>query len=170
MMIMELHLKQNLFINKMILDKKTALIKAEAYCAYQERSQFEVRGKLINLGINGYDLDEIISTLIENNFLNESRFAMAYATGKLRIKGWGKYKIKQGLKFKGVSEPLIKKALASLDEEEYIHKLADVLEKKAKTIKEKNKILFALKLKQYALVRGFEGDLISFILKDKGLK
>lgn len=154
----------------MIIDKKTALIKAEAYCAYQERSQYEVRGKLLNIGVIGEDLDEIISTLIENNFLNESRFAIAYATGKLRIKGWGKYKIKQGLKFKGVSEPLIKKAISSLDEDEYLKKLTDVLEKKSKTIKEKNKLLFELRLKQYAISRGFEGDLISFILKDKGLK
>ena len=153
----------------MITDKHTALLKAEAYCAYQERSQYEVRGKLISLGVFGNDLDEIITQLIENNYLNESRFALAYAQGKLRMKGWGRNKIKQGLKFRGVSEPLIKKALNILDDDEYLNKLAAILEKKASTIKEKNKNLLQYKLKQYALTRGFEGDLISFVLKDKAL-
>ena len=90
-------------------DAKTAKSKAEAYCAYQERSQYEVRGKLISLGMRNQELEEIILHLIETNFLNEERFAKAYAQGKLRVKGWGKNKIKQGLLFKQVSTPLIKK-------------------------------------------------------------
>ena len=97
------------------LDFKTALQKAEAYCAYQERSQYEVRGKLISLGIYHQELEQIILNLLETNFLNEERFANAYARGKMRMKSWGKNKIKQGLKFKQVSPPLIKKALQNLN-------------------------------------------------------
>lgn len=151
------------------VDFKTAMQKAEAYCAYQERSQYEVRGKLIQLGIRGDELEEIILHLINENFLNEERFAKAYAVGKLRMKSWGKNKIAQGLKFKQVSAPLIKKALQHLDEEEYLDQLKHLLEKKAENIKEKVAYQRKYKLTQYALSRGFERDLIFFLLKDNDL-
>jgi regulatory protein len=147
------------------IDQKTAISKAESFCAYQERSQYEVRGKLIILGIRNEELEHIIIHLIEHNFLNESRFAVAYANGKLRMKGWGKNKIAQGLKFKQVSDPLIKKALIQLDETEYLEKLREVLEKKEATLKEKVPYQRKYKLVQYALSRGFEQDLIFFTLK-----
>jgi regulatory protein len=151
------------------IDYQTGLKKAEAYCAYQERSQYEVRGKLISLGIYYEDLENIILSLIENNFLNEERFAKAYVQGKFRIKGWGKLKIKQGLKFKQVSPPLIKKALEHINKEEYLLQLEKILSKnldlnaKKTDSKTKNKAI------QYALIRGFESDLIFFLLKDRGL-
>jgi regulatory protein len=151
------------------LDYKTALQKAETYCAYQERSQYEVRGKLISLGIYFDELENIILNLIETGFLNEERFANAYARGKLRMKSWGKNKIKQGLKFKQVSAPLIKKAIQNLDGDEYLNKLIGVLEKKAPTIKEKQPYKRNYKLCQYAMSRGFEQDLIFFVLNDREL-
>ena len=151
------------------IDKQTATTKAESYCAYQERSQYEVRGKLLDLGMRFEELEEIIAYLIENNFLNEERFANAYARGKLRIKGWGKNKIAQGLKFKQVSIPLVKKALKNLDETEYLEKLKEVLDKKQEGIKEKTAYKRNYKLTQYALSRGFERDLIFFMLKDSDL-
>lgn len=151
------------------IDKQTATSKAESYCAYQERSQYEARGKLLDLGMRNDELEEIIAHLIENNFLNEERFANAYAQGKLRIKGWGKNKIAQGLKFKQVSVPLVKKALKNLNETEYLEKLKEVLDKKQETIKEKTNYQKNFKLVQYALSRGFERDLIFFMLKDSEL-
>lgn len=151
------------------LDFKTALQKAEAYCAYQERSQYEVRGKLISLGIYHQELEQIILNLLETNFLNEERFANAYARGKMRMKSWGKNKIKQGLKFKQVSPPLIKKALQNLDGDEYLEKLTSLLEKKAASIKEKQQFKRNYKLSQYAMSRGFEQDLIFFVLNDREL-
>jgi regulatory protein len=155
--------------NVVVVDAKTAKVKAETYCAYQERSQYEVRGKLIGLGIRDQELEEIILHLIETNFLNEERFAKAYAQGKLRAKGWGRNKIKQGLKFKQVSVPLIKKALLSLDENEYLEKLKEILERKEKSVTEKVAYQRNYKLTYYALSRGFEQDLIFFVLKEKGL-
>ena len=151
------------------IDKRTASVKIEAYCAYQERSQYEVRGKLIALGLRNEALEEVISTLIEQDFLNEERFAKAYAQGKLRMKSWGRNKIAQGLKFKQVSTPLIKKALNSLNEEEYLEQLRELLDKKGPFIKEQVAYKRNYKLTQYALSRGFERDLISLVLKDKEL-
>ncbi|HVS93184.1 MAG TPA: regulatory protein RecX [Mucilaginibacter sp.] len=150
-----------------ITDEKVALAKAENYCAYQERSQQEVRDKLYEWGLYPSAIENIIARLIENNFLNEERFAIAYATGKLRQKGWGRIKIKQGLKLKKVSEPLIKKALKNIDENEYLEILHKTIQKKRVTITEKVPYKRNYKLHQYALSRGFEGDLIADVLRDE---
>src|ERR1700753_2259928 len=100
---------------KKITDEKIALRKAEHYCAYQERSQQEVRDKLYEWGLHQNAVENLIVQLIAGNFLNEERFANAYARGKFNQKGWGKIKIKQGLKFKKVPDVLIKKALQTID-------------------------------------------------------
>jgi len=149
-----------------ITDEKVGLTKAENYCAYQERSQQEVRDKLYEWGLYPTQVENIITRLIESNFLNEARFAVAYATGKFRQKGWGKVKIKQGLNLKKVSEPLIKKALSSIDGDDYLRMLTRVIEKKAVLIKEKEPYKRRYKLQQYAMSRGFEGDLIADVLKE----
>ncbi|MFM6976372.1 MAG: regulatory protein RecX [Sphingobacteriaceae bacterium] len=146
-----------------------ARVKAESYCAYQERSQQEMRDKLYQWGLHYSDVEQTISELIQSNFLNEERFAMAYAQGKFRIKGWGKRKIKQALKFKQVPEKLILKALNNLDADEYLNKLADVIDKKMVLIKETDAFKRRYQLSQFAQMRGFEPDLIAEVLKDKGL-
>ena len=147
-----------------ILDENTARQKAEHYCAYQERSQQEVRDKLYEWGQYPSVVENIISQLIGSNFLNEQRFAVAYATGKFRQNGWGKVKIKQGLKLKRVSDPLIKKALNAIDGDEYLTMLKRIIEKKAALINQKDKFKLNYKLHQYALSRGFESDLIRDVL------
>ena len=149
-----------------ILDENTARQKAEHYCAYQERSQQEVRDKLYEWGQYPSVVENIISQLIASNFLNEQRFALAYTTGKFRQNGWGKVKIKQGLKLKRVSDPLIKKALNTIDGDEYLAMLKRIVEKKAALMKEKDRFKLNYKLQQYALSRGFEGDLIRDVLNN----
>lgn len=154
---------------KKIYTPKQALLKAASYCAYQERAQQEVRDKLYEWGLHHEDVEEIISQLISDNFLNEERFAIAYTLGKLRIKSWGKIKIKQSLKLKRVSDPLIKIAFSKIDLDEYEDKLHDLLDKKQLSLKDKDPYILKNKLFQYALSRGFESDLISSLLKEKGL-
>ncbi|WP_374164458.1 regulatory protein RecX [Arcticibacter sp. MXS-1] len=151
------------------IDPKTALTKAESYCAYQERSQQEVRDKLYAFGLHSRDVEEIISNLIQNNFLNEERFATAYALGKFRMKQWGKLKIKAGLKSKRVSAALISKALKQIDQEEYYATLESVIRKKEAGLKEKNALLKKQKLAQFVAGRGFESDLIFEILNTSDL-
>jgi regulatory protein len=154
---------------KKIYTPKQALLKAASYCAYQERAQQEVRDKLYEWGLHQEDVEEIISQMISDNFLNEERFAIAYTLGKLRIKSWGKIKIKQSLKLKRVSDPLIKIAFSKIDLDEYESKLSDLLEKKQLSLKDKDPYILKNKLFQYALSRGFESDIISSLLKEKGL-
>lgn len=149
------------------LSKLQAREKIEHYCAYQERSQKEVRNKLYEIGLkNSAEVEEIISDLIQNNFLNEERFALAYTRGKFRMKQWGRMKIKQGLKLKGITGRLLKIALSSIDEEQYIQTLALILEKKNEKISEKDPYKRRYKLSQYGMLRGFEPDIIAEVLKD----
>jgi regulatory protein len=148
-----------------ITDEKAALTKAERYCAYQERAQQEVRDKLYEWGLWPEAIENIIVQLIGNNFLNEERFSKAYALGKFRQKGWGKIKIKQGLKFKKVPDVLIRKALQQIDGDDYERTLTDLLTRKARTITEKDAFKRRYKLQQYAFSRGFEADIINDILQ-----
>jgi regulatory protein len=152
-----------------ITDEKVALAKAEHYCVYQDRAQQEVRDKLYSWGLWPSAVENIICTLVENNFLNEERFAKAYAQGKFNQNGWGKNKIKQGLKFKRVPDVLIRKALAQLDGDAYLVALEQILTKKAAVTLEKDRFKRRYKLQQYALSRGFENDLIADILKNRDL-
>jgi len=152
-----------------ILDKKQALVKAESFCVYQERSQKEVRYKLVEWGMRGDELEEILSELILNNFLNEERFAKSYASGKFNIKKWGRVKIKQGLKLKGVPDRILQKALYSLDDDDYMQTLENLAVKKASTLAESNPLKRKFKLMTYLQGRGFENDLILLALKASNL-
>ena len=152
-----------------ITDEKTALAKAEHYCAYQERSQQEVRDKLYEWGLYPNIIENVIVQLIAGNFLNEERFANAYTRGKFNQKGWGKNKIKQGLKFKRVSDVLIKKALDIINGDDYLQTLQQVLQKKARLLSEKDPYKRKYKLHQYAISRGYETDIISDVLRNSDL-
>ena len=149
-----------------ITDEKAAYAKAEHYCAYQERSQQEVRDKLYEFGLHSNAVENIISRLIGDNFLNEERFAKAYTQGKFKQKGWGRIKIKQGLKLKKVPDVLIKKALQTIAGDDYLQTLEKILTKKAALVKEKEPFKRKYKLQQYALSRGYENDLIHDVLKE----
>lgn len=151
---------------KKIYTPRQAKLKAESYCAYQERAQQEVRDKLYEWGLHQEDVENIISELISENFLNEERFAKAYALGKFRIKGWGKIKIKQHLKVKRVSEPLIRIALNEIDLDDYELKLEDLIIKKRGEVNSKISLAEKAKLVRYLQSRGFESDLIFSKLKD----
>jgi len=158
---------------KIKLTPTEARKKLENYCAYQERCHTEVREKLYGFGLYTREVDEIVAYLVTHNYLNEERFAEAYASGKFSIKHWGKNKIKAGLKLKRVSEYSIRKALASIDPDEYLKILRKVAEKKnnslkltGATTKNQKEYLRKSKLTSYLLSRGFEGDLIADTLAE----
>ncbi|HNC37830.1 MAG TPA: regulatory protein RecX [Chitinophagaceae bacterium] len=151
---------------KKILTKEQALKKLKQYCAYQERCHREVKEKLYALGVWKRDHDEIIATLIEENYLNEERFAIAYAGGKFRIKGWGRVKIKYELKQKRVSEYCIKKALKQIDESNYIDKLTKLAIEKYQSLKGEQYLIRKKKTIDYLVGRGFELDLINFVISE----
>ncbi len=149
---------------KKIFTPQQAKVKAEAWCAYQERAQQEVRNKLYQWGLKGADVEEIIAALIEANFLNEERFARAYAQGKSRMKGWGKARIKAGLKQKAISERLIQKAYQQVEADDYEARLKTLLEKKSALLTEKDPYKRRYKLSHYALSKGYDYELINKVL------
>ena len=139
---------------------KEALIKAANFCAYQERTHKEVRNKLYELEVFGDESEAIITWLIENNYLNEERFARLFAGSKFRQKKWGRIKIRQELKMRGVSDYCLKAGMSEIDGDDYMITLQEIIEKKSKDIKESNKLIIKQKLVKFALSRGFENDLV----------
>ena len=139
---------------------KEALIKAANFCAYQERTHKEVRNKLYELEVFGDKSEVIITWLIENNYLNEERFARLFAGSKFRQKKWGRIKIRQELKMRGVSDYCLKAGMSEINEDDYMVTLQEIIEKKSKDIKESNKLIIKQKLVKFALSRGFENDLV----------
>ena len=117
---------------------KEALIKAAAYCAYQERTQQEVRTKLFSYGLEPDDVEELIMRLGQEKLIDEERYAQSYVRGKYGLKKWGRRKIVQGLKSKGISDYCIKEGMKEIDLEVYEQNLLNLLEKKNGTEKEKN--------------------------------
>jgi regulatory protein len=143
-----------------------ALQKIRQYCAYQERNHKEVKEKLYSFGLYADEVNSVLSQLIQENYLNEERYAVALAGGKFRMKGWGKQKIKYALKQQQVSDYCIKKALASIDEDDYLAKLLELVNDKARTLRsEKNDFVKKKKIFSFLLQRGFESDKINECLQ-----
>lgn len=150
-----------------ITDPHLALMKMQSWCAYQERCQHDTRNKLFELGLWPEAVENIIVKLIEDNFLNEERFATAFARGKFTIKKWGRIKIKQELKQKRVGDYCLKKAMQQIDETEYMATLKKLIDSKRKLINEKSPIKLKYKLMNYVLSKGYEKDLVFDILNNK---
>jgi regulatory protein len=146
---------------------KIELEKARKYCSYQERSQQEVRDKLYELGLHRNEVEQCIAQLVSENYLNEQRFAIAYAGGKFRIKQWGRVKIKLALKQKKVSDYCIRKALEEISNRDYKTTLNKILSSKSKEVKEKNPLKRKYKIAQYAISRGFEPEMVWEEMNDR---
>ena len=140
--------------------EKIILEKARKYCAYQERSQQEVRDKLYEWGLHRNEVEQGIAQLVSENYLNEQRFAIAYAGGKFRMKGWGRIKIKLALKQKKVSDYCIRKALEEISSRDYQKTLSKILSDKSKEVTEKNPLKRKYKIAQYAISKGFEPEMV----------
>lgn len=144
-----------------------ALQKLKHYCAYQERSHAEVKDRLYQYGLNKSETENIISTLIEEDYLNEERFAKSYVRGKFNTKQWGRVKIQHSLKQKQVSTYNQKIGMKEIDEAEYLKVLDELTEKKWNSIKGEgvNRFVKLSKTTDYLLQKGFESNLIQAALK-----
>jgi len=153
---------------KAYVSKDKALQKAKYFCGYQERSHNEVKEKLYGFGLYKNDVEELLSLLIEENYLNEERYAIAFAGGKFRMKQWGRVKIRYELQQKKVSAYCIKKALASIEEADYEKTLQKLASAKLLVLKsEKNIFVKKTKLRNYLLQKGFEPSLIMGLIQER---
>jgi regulatory protein len=137
-----------------------ALLKAASYCAYQDRCYKEVEEKLAEWGVYGTDAGELMLKLSEQNYLNEERFAKAFAGGKFRTKKWGRNKIRIELKQRKISDYCIKQAMKEIDDLVYEETLKQLAEEKFEEQKDKNILLRKNKTAQWLMGKGYEADLI----------
>lgn len=134
--------------------------KMEHYCAYQERCHDEVIQKLKSLNMIPQAIDTIVVYLIDNNFLNEERFACSFARGKFRIKHWGKRRITNELKARNISKYNIERALKEIPNEEYLETFHLIADKQWDAISENNILKKKKKVMDYLLRKGYESNLV----------
>ena len=145
----------------------TAILKKAAnFCVYQERTQDEVRKRLRDWKVFGEEAEEIIAWLITENYINEERFAKAFAGGKFRVKKWGKLKIEAELKARKISKYNLESALKEIPKDDYNETLASLILKKSDEIKlEPNFLKRKQKLFNYLISKGFESNLVLEVMK-----
>ena len=134
--------------------------KLQYYCSYQDRCHKEVKAKLKSFKISSEELNEIVSNLIKDNYLNESRFSKSFVRGKFNIKNWGKVRIVNELKLRNISIYNINLGLKEIDDQDYINKLEDIFNKKLSSLSNLNSNLKKKKIISYLLYRGWESNLI----------
>lgn len=137
-----------------------AILKLEAYCAYQERCTREVYDKAIGWGFDHDKIEELITHLKTNGFLNDVRFAEAFVSGKVSIKKWGRIKIRMALRVKGIPSDLINASIDTINDEMYLKNLFGLTERKAETVRSTDEFEIRIKTSRYLMSKGYEGDLV----------
>jgi regulatory protein len=145
---------------------KEATRKAELYCAYQDRCHQDVIQKLREIGMIPEAIDQIMGHLIEENFLNEERFARSFARGKFRIKLWGRLRITRELKRRNISLYIIRMAMEELPEPDYIQTLKKLANKRLSELKGLDILSKKRKLYDYLVYRGWENSLILEVMEE----
>jgi regulatory protein len=162
---------ETIMIRRQQLTPEQALQKARHYCAYQERCHHEVKEKLYSFGLWKKDVETVLSRLIEDNYLNEERYAIQFAGGRFRMKQWGRVKIRYELKQKQVGDYCIKKALATIDEEEYGRILGKLAAEKWESLQgETNLFTRRKKVHDYLLQKGYESGLVGEAVNQAGAR
>ena len=140
------------------------LSKAQAYCTYQERCINELSIKLREWNIKDGVAEKIINKLVDDDYINEERFARNYAGSKFRIKKWGKNRIIYEMKRKGIPDLIIQIGLEEIEDEEYINAIKELLSKKSFTISEKDPLKRKQKLARFAIAKGYRSGLVWDVL------
>lgn len=152
--------------SKIRLSPAEALARIYRYCAYQERSHQEVKNKLYEYGLYSSEVDELLSRLITEGFLNEERFAKAFAGGKFRMKKWGRLKIQNKLESLGLTNRCIGRGMKEIDAVDYSKVLKDLLKKKAQQTIEENPYKRRDKVARFAIAKGYEPELVWEMVKE----
>lgn len=152
--------------SKIRLSPAEALARIYRYCAYQERSHQEVKNKLYEYGLYSSEVDELLSRLITEGFLNEERFAKAFAGGKFRMKKWGRLKIQNKLESLGLTNRCIGRGMKEIDAVDYSKVLKDLLKKKAQQTIEENPYKRRDKVARFAIAKGYEPELVWETVKE----
>jgi regulatory protein len=148
------------------LTKNEIQSKLEYYCSYQERCYKEVEEKMYSFSLTNTEKEVLLTYLIENNFINEERFAKSFVRGKHNYKFWGKNRIMNELKFRNISSRIITIALKEISEETYIENFHQLAEKHWYNITEHKGQKKNKKFVDFLLRKGYEKSLIYEKLKE----
>jgi regulatory protein len=152
--------------SKVRLSSAEALARIYRYCAYQERSHQEVKNRLYEYGLYSSEVDELLSRLITEGFLNEERFAKAFAGGKFRMKKWGRLKIQNKLESLGLTNNCIGRGMKEIDAADYSRTLKELIKKKAQQTIEQNSFKKRDKVARFAIAKGYEPELVWEVVKE----
>lgn len=138
-------------------EKKKILSKLQALCARKEYCEGDIYRKALKLA-EGDDAtaSELLSSLVADRFVDDLRYATAFARDKASLDGWGPVKIRFQLSAKGVRREVIAEALSQIDEEKADGRMKDILAAKLRTLDGDPEV--RLKLLKFALTRGYEYD------------
>lgn len=153
-------------MNPRNMNPKEALKYAMDLCSRQERCRSEVYDKLVSHRVPTTEINRILDALVEENFIDEARYAGSFARDKLRFNRWGKIKIRYMLEGKKLPQTIIDAALDDIDPEYYTGILREELRKKRRTIKGSNAFELRGKLFRFARQRGFEPERIYPLLDE----
>lgn len=133
-----------------------AMNRAAALCARSERAPAEIREKLRQWGLSTSDTSQILRQLTEQGFLNEDRYARAFAKDRFTFNGWGKIKIAYQLRQKGIPDDIIDEAMMVIDDEQYRERLIGLLRDKWQAVKGREPRAAWAAMMRFAASRGFE--------------
>ena len=133
-------------------------------CARAEKSSGDALRLMRTWGVPEIERQGVLTKLIEQRYIDDSRYAEAYTREKLQLAGWGARKIAMHLRQKGVASDIITTTLAHLDTDEMESKLKDKLHRKLRSTKAATDYELKGKLLRYALGLGYEYDVCSGVI------
>lgn len=143
-----------------------ALKRAADLCSKSEKTRQDIKKKLHAWNVHEKHHKKILQELEEGEFIDENRYAESYIREKFHLNGWGRNKLRYGLRQKNLSSAIVSEAIQTIDEEEYLSKLRDILQKKSQQLKEKDHRKRKAKLIRHAASKGFEEQIVNEMIDE----
>lgn len=137
-----------------------ALASLMRLCARAEKCESDARRLLRGWGIGEEEASRIVERLIRDRFIDDGRYAAAFVREKLRLSGWGEYKIRTALQRKRIDRELIDAALAQADRQDMAGRLRQQLERKMRTTRHTTQYELKTKLIRYGLSLGYDYETV----------
>lgn len=142
------------------MTEQEAYLRLAALCAQAEHCEYEMQEKMRRWEIADDAQARVMQRLITERYVDDERFARAFANDKVKYNKWGRRKVEQALWLKHIAEDIRQRVLDSIGDEEYITILRPLLQQKRRSVKARNDYELRQKLIKFAIGRGFTMDII----------
>lgn len=149
-----------------VLSYEQALQRAASLCCSSEHCVSDINEKLYKWGVSKSDAEKVVTALLDEKYIDESRYAAAYVNDKVRFSHWGKVKIRAMLRMQHIAVADIEEALGNVDPEEYHSVLVSVISAKRRSLGGDDDYASRAKIVRFALQRGFEMHEITKIISE----